>query len=98
MNQGDQFLFELQKVIREFDHSTLTPTEKIEMICLDNHLIMANTRITEQYNASRLFDIIQTIRNVVNEYFRCYNLTPSCDQTLYIIDFLYLCNRSYFQD
>lgn len=89
MTQGNQFLFELHKIINEFNHLQLNPNDKIEMKCFDSHIIMANNRITPQYDSQRLFEIIQNLKNFANIYFQYYNLTPSCVNFLFLIDILY---------
>lgn len=97
MTQGNLFLFELQKIITEFDHSQLSPNDITEMKCFDSHVIMANNRITEQYDSSRLFEIIQKLKFFANAYFHLKNSTPTCENFLPIIDFLYSPPISNFQ-
>lgn len=97
MTQGNLFLFELQKIITEFNHSHLNPNDKIEMTCFDSHIIMANNKITDQYDTPRLFDIIQKIKYFAYVYFQFYNLAPSCDNFLHIIGALYSPPRFNFQ-
>lgn len=94
MNQGGQFLLELYKIIREYNHAVLTPEEIYGMACFDSHLIMANFRIAEQYNSTRLHEIIQSFKIAAHDYFRQNNLVPSCYNTLYLIEYLYFHYRS----